>query len=110
MTKGLLRLRCIEEDKAQYIRWIDKYCAMNTTEIQEEKMRIITKRFCDLDWEVETKWDKLKKFIKRCKPSYRREKEWMEAFDWFLKQDEEFLGKVHMMMGLPKNGIRPDAC
>lgn len=108
MTRGLLRLKCIKEDKAQYIRWVDKYCAMYATDIQEEKMRIITKKFCETEWGVEDVWTKLKRFIKQLTPSYRKDKEWIEAFEWFVKQDEEVEGKVHMMMGLPKNGIRKD--
>ena len=60
--------------------------------------------------EEESLFRKLKRIIKNLMPWNIAKEKWYNAFLFFYNLEKEEIGKIHLRMGLPKNGIRPDEC
>lgn len=112
MSAIILKLYCYRDGKKDFLKWIEKYEAMDPMERDEEDLLItanrVSRSFCEpLSW-----WDRIKlKFMsKKNKSKIDSQLEWEDAFEYFQKVESEMMGDVYEKMGLSRNGFRPDDC
>lgn len=110
--KRELKIKCIEDGKAHYIRFIDKFLRLQPLEKEDIKLEIMLDKFIEkpLFEEEENIFQRLWRKIKNNLPWIIHSRKWYKAFQYFYKLEQKEIEKIHIRMGLPKNGIRKDDC